>query len=362
MTIAVAAADDWPTFRGNALQNGVAVSGLPEQLQVLWRFQPKKMNPKDQPPSFESTAAIVGDTAYIGGMDGYLYALNLNDGQEKWRYKATDAIRAAPAVKGGAVFIGDLAGVFHCVDAAKGTSKWTFNTDGEIIPSATFAGDKVLFGSADEFMYCLEAAGGKQVWKFRVPGGPINPSPAVVDGKSFATGCDSILHILNVDDGKEVGSVELPSQVGASPAIAGNMLYLGTMGRGVVGIDWKQAKTIWEYPGSEDGAEFYSSAAVSGDFVVLGGRDKRVHALDAKTGDVKWTFATRGRIDSSPVIVGERVFIGSKDGNLYSIDLKTGNKLWQEALGSPVTASPAVGSRKLIIGTHDGLVYCFGAK
>src|SRR5208282_2975329 len=34
-------AHDWPIFRGNALQTGVAVEALPDQLEVLWKFTAK---------------------------------------------------------------------------------------------------------------------------------------------------------------------------------------------------------------------------------------------------------------------------------------------------------------------------------
>jgi outer membrane protein assembly factor BamB len=48
--------------------------------------------------------------------------------------------------------------------------------------------------------------------------------------------------------------------------------------------------------------------------VVLGGRDKLVHCLDAATGASQWSFATRARVDSSPGVAGGRVDVGSSDG------------------------------------------------
>ncbi|MFO0947040.1 MAG: PQQ-binding-like beta-propeller repeat protein [Planctomycetota bacterium] len=46
---------------------------------------------------------------------------------------------------------------------------------------------------------------------------------------------------------------------------------------------------------------------MNGETVFIGGRNKLMHALDAATGAVKWTHATEGRVDSSPVISGDRV-------------------------------------------------------
>jgi outer membrane protein assembly factor BamB len=85
-----------------------------------------------------------------------------------------------------------------------------------------------------------------------------------------------------------------------------------------------------------------------------------VHCLNAKTGKAIWTFATRGRVESSPAIAGERVYVGSNDGRLYVLDLKTGAKLWEFHAGAPLSASPAISSGRLVIGSQDGMLYCFG--
>ena len=94
--------------------------------------------------------------------------------------------------------------------------------------------------------------------------------------------------------------------------------------------------------------------------VVLGGRDKRIHAIDAASGKPAWTFATQARVESSPAIVGRRVFVGSSDGRLYALDLARGTRLWEFNAGGGLTASPAVAGGRLVIGSVDGRVYCFG--
>ena len=87
-----------------------------------------------------------------------------------------------------------------------------------------------------------------------------------------------------------------------------------------------------------------------------------MHALDRAKGNEVWKFATKGRVDSSPVVVGKRVFVGSTDGNLYVIDLDKGTELKRFELGRSITASPAVAQNCLVIGTGDGFVYCLGKK
>lgn len=350
----VVAADDWPMFRADPRQTGVATGKLPAKLEVVWKFEEAK-------DAFEAAAAIVGDTVYVGCMNEHLYALELANGKLKWKYKGTDGFKATPAVVDGRVIIGDLRGTIHCIDAAKGTKIWAVETEAEILSSANISDGKALVGSGDGTLFAIDIKTGNVAWKYKTDGA-IQSSVPIADGKTFVAGCDPMVHVVEVATGKRFAVLDVNVQGPGSAAVVGDMLYLGTANRNiVVGIDWKKGKTLWEYPSDRDAA-FHSSPAIVGDLVVIGGHDRLVHGIDRKTGEGKWTFATRGRIESSPVIVGDRVFIGSKDGSLYELDLAKGTKLREYPLGSPVPASPAVAGNRLIIGTEDGIVYCFGAK
>ena len=336
---------DWPLFRGNALQNGVAGSALPDKLEILWQFKTKD--------AIEGAAAIAGDSVFVGCNDEHLYALDLATGKEKWRFKA-GPIKAPPSVRGDAVYVGDQEGVFHCVDRASGKKRWTFDAGGaEIVSGANFTNDSVIFGSYDETLYCL-TLDGKPRWKFKIAG-PVNGSPAVA-------GDDSILHILDTATGKELGSVELGGQAGATAAVFGDHLYVGTMSNQMLGINWKKGEIEWSFEAPARRQAFYASAAVTDKLVVVGSRDKRVWALDRKTGKEVWSFLTEGRVDASPVVSGTRVLAPSLDGHFYILDLTTGKELNRLKLGSGIAASPAVAGHRLVIGTNDGVVYCLGSR
>jgi outer membrane protein assembly factor BamB len=344
---------DWPLFRGNPHQTGVSTAHLPKQLEIRWQFKAKD--------SVESAAAIVGDTVYVGSYDEHLYALDFATGKERWSYKA-GPIKAPPSVRDGLVYVGDADGIFHCVEAATGKKRWTFQTDSEISSGANFVGDKVLFGCGDEFLYCL-SKDGKEQWKFKVPGGPVMGSPAIVASRTFAAGCDSSLHVIDTDDGKEIGNaVSLGGQVGATVAVIGDQLYVGTMSGQVLAINWKKGEIVWQFQVEGRQQPFYASVAATETLVIACSRDKHVYAIDRKTGHEVWNFATKNRVESSPVVVGERLYVGSLDGNLYVLDLAKGTELQRIRLGSQITASAAVAGNCLVIGTSDGTVYCLGAK
>jgi outer membrane protein assembly factor BamB len=207
----------------------------------------------------------------------------------------------------------------------------------------------------------LDAATGKLAWKYQSQD-QVRCFPTVAGNLGFVAGCDGHLHAIDLRGGKAVGSVPLDSPTGCSPAIMEGTVFVGTEGHTFFAIDPQQAKILWRSEDAEHGAAFRSSAAVTADAVIVGARDKQLHAFDPKTGRPLWTFTTKGRVDSSPVVVGDRVFFGSADGRLYGLMAKTGKKIWQFEVGGAIVASPAVADGRLVIGNDDGVLYCFGAK
>jgi outer membrane protein assembly factor BamB len=341
---------DWPLFHGNAEQTGYTQSKLPDRLDVLWKFKTED--------SFENAVAVADGVVFAANMDEHLYAIDLAKGTQKWKYKG-GPFKAAPVFRAGVVYAGDLDGNFHAVDAARGTKKWSFEAGAEI-GGANFHGDDLLVASHDENLYCLDRDG-KQRWKFKTDG-PIYGAVAVAQGKTFLVGCDSQMHVLDVAAGKEERAVDLDGQTGATAAVLGDQLYIGTMRNEVKAIDWKKGDVLWTYKPGRTAQAFFSSPAVTEQYVVIGGRDNKVHCIDRKTGAAVWAFDTAGRVDSSPVIAGSRVVVGSLDGNLYVLDLASGKKVQSVQLDGPVAASPVVVDGKVLIASQKGTLYCLGAK
>jgi outer membrane protein assembly factor BamB len=344
---------NWPMFRGNPQLTGVANGALSESLELLWKFHAGDV--------VTSSAAIVDGVVYIGSDPGILYALDLDRGQVRWKFDSKAAIGSSPTVDGDLVFFGNEDGIFHALNLRTGRPKWTFKTGGEIISSANVAADRVVFGSYDGLLYCLAVADGKLLWKHETEG-RVHGTPGIQGGMVVMAGCDEHLRVVSLADGGKVRSVPMGGVSGASAALAGEKVFVGTFNNQVLGIDWNAGKIAWTYQHPEKQFPYYSSAAVTDHCVIVGGRDKMVHCLDPQSGRENWAFRTRARVDSSPVIVGKRVYIGSQDGNLYALDIASGREVWRYEIGSPLSASPAIAGEKLVIGSEDGDVYCFGAR
>src|ERR1700719_4476279 len=137
--VSLAAADDWPQFRGNPSLTGIATAPVPKTLKLLWTFEAGE--------SIESSAAISEGVVYVGSQSADLIAVNLSDGKLLWKYKVKDGIgESSPAVHSGVAVVGDLSGTIHAVNAKDGKGLWTFEAQGEIKASPVIVDDKVIIG------------------------------------------------------------------------------------------------------------------------------------------------------------------------------------------------------------------------
>ena len=175
-----APADAWPQFRGAPALTGVSAARVPDTLKVLWSYEAGE--------SIDSSPAVADGVVYVTSASGDLLALNLADGQLKWKYTVELGFgESSPAVANGRVFVGDLGGVFHAVNATDGRAAWTFKTGSEIKSSPVVVGDLVLIGSYDGTLYGLNVADGKVRWQVRTEN-YVHGTPSVLDGVAYFAG------------------------------------------------------------------------------------------------------------------------------------------------------------------------------
>ena len=132
------------------------------------------------------------------------------------------------------------------------------------------------------------------------------------------------------------------------------------------------AAAVWHYqgPASEAGskADFKKTMhrtlgmvairdglLVSGDFAGL------VHCLDAKTGQVRWTYDAMAAIWGSPLIADGKIYLGDEDGDVLVFQLGPVCKLLaKNNMGNAVYGAPAVAGNVLYIATRTNLFAIVG--
>ncbi|MFO1066879.1 MAG: PQQ-binding-like beta-propeller repeat protein [Pirellulales bacterium] len=73
-----------------------------------------------------------------------------------------------------------------------------------------------------------------------------------------------------------------------------------------------------------------TAPVIAGGLVYVAQTDAHtLHALDATTGESKWTFTAGARIDSPPTIRSGRAVFGAADGYVYCLDARNGEIAWR---------------------------------
>ena len=148
----------------------------------------------------------------------------------------------------------------------------------------------------------------------------------------------------------------------------------GLSGTGVADIAFADSYALaWTYA---TGGAVLSSPVIADGVVYVGSEDKHLHAIDAATGQKKWTFQTAALIDASPVfekigLFGAGVvYVGTDGGMLHAIDAATGKEIWQFKTEARISGEagvvtvPSGGGQPnwvVLIGSHDGKLYCLDA-
>ena len=87
--------------------------------------------------------------------------------------------------------------------------------------------------------------------------------------------------------------------------------------------------------------------AAAGEVVYFGSSaDHKVYALDAVTGEHRWSFFTGGPVRLAPTVRQDKVFVGSDDGFVYCLKADNGELIWK-IRGGP-TDEKLIGNGKMI--------------
>jgi len=280
-----------------------------------------------------------GETAYLAA-NSFVYAINLNDGKEIWRYpaKADNKLHfiAQPVVApDGTVIIGS-SGNDHRLVALDPSS---LSGGGDTFKTPT---EKWLFSEA------------KSSWVAGV---------LIIDNKVFAPNSDGTLYVLNLQDGmstkEALKKIELGGVLWSQPSTDGNLVYVASVDHHLYAIDPETYEFVW--PAIDLGGAAPGTPLVGPDGnIYIGSFASEVVKVDPATGKKTLVTSTQGWVWGGPVTDGTSIYFGDLEGNLFALDAASGNQSWTIQPDGPVAGSPLVLSDMVVFATESGSVYAVG--
>jgi outer membrane protein assembly factor BamB len=362
---ALAAADNWPEFRGphgNGISDAKsAPTKWSETENVRWKAaihdkgwsSPVVWGDK----VWVTTAKEKGGDYWAVGLDrktgAVIHDLHLFTEPPPTDISGYNSYASpTPALEEGRVYAHFGSHGTACVDVATGKKLW----ERRDLPCDHFRGpasspviwqDKLflLFDGFDQqYVACLNKATGKTVWKkdralpYREFG---NAKTTNDNKKAYAT--PSVFDI----DGR-------PQLV--APAAMGTVAY-----------DPNTGDEIWRV--IHDGMnESCRPILAHGLIYLTAGSKQTVLAVRAGgTGDltksgIAWQITKGMPGKPSPLVVGDAVYLMNDNGVAYCLDAKTGREVWRENLGGKVSASPVFAAGNVYFATEDGKTFVVAAS
>jgi outer membrane protein assembly factor BamB len=104
-----------------------------------------------------------------------------------------------------------------------------------------------------------------------------------------------------------------------------------------------------------------STPVFAGEKVYFGANDGILRVADAKTGDLRWEFSTRGEIHAKPLIYRDAIYFGSGDKCFYALTLD-GQPKWAMTTEAPVYCSASADDGTIFFGTNGARIYAVDAE
>jgi len=146
-----------------------------------------------------------------------------------------------------------------------------------------------------------------------------------------------------------------------TPAVSGDLVYIGGYNGKVYAFASATLATRWVYPREGNLEPIVGGLVVAQGKVYFGASDGKVYALDAATGDEQWEFETGDKIWSTPAVIDDTLFVGSFDKKLYALNAADGSKKWEFETGGAIISTPLVHNGTVYIGSFERYLYAVNA-
>jgi outer membrane protein assembly factor BamB len=273
---------------------------------------------------------------------------------------------------------------------------------GLIVSSPEVVGNNIFVSVAHKqgfetfgVVYCLDLETRKTLWAFDDDGNmkQIYSSPRVSDGllyigEGFHDDPNCKLYCIDVSTGKKVWDYQTTSQTESSPCVADGKVFIGAGNEGVLALDAKSGKLLWQYPPPPSESRWRVAAnpvVVDGRLYVGSGIDRNhpedpgetsLVCLDSQSGKSHWKVATPLPCWAGVAVVDDRVFLALGNGDvffdaaspatpagaLWSIDAESGKVLWKQDFPNGILGQPAVDQKHVYCGSRDGHAFASAGR
>jgi outer membrane protein assembly factor BamB len=334
---------DWPQWRGPLRDAKSTETGLLQKWpeggpKLLWSA--KDVNGKKCVGTGWSSVSVANGRIFTQGdhgKDGFIFALEEDTGKIIWSTRIAngggDGPRCTPTIDGDRVYALSRYGDLVCLGVEKGNIIWSTNYKKDF-------GGKMMSG-----------------WDY-------SESPLIDGDKLICTpGADSAaLAALDKKTGAVIWKSEIQKCSGAAYAspviaeVAGIRQYITLLGpaRGIVGVDAKTGKFLWDYKKMANGTANIPTPIVKGDLVFTstgyGAGAALLQLVPDGNGGIKAQekYFLKGNVlqnhHGGMILLGDHIYggHGHNNGLPFCLDMTSGKFAWSPVRGAGTGTAPVV--------------------
>ncbi len=234
--------------------------------------------------------------------------------------------------------------------------------------SASLHGDQLIVGTERFGVLAFNKHNGVVAWQSLVPGGA--SSDVLVYGKQvFVGSTKGIFYAYPLGGGDPEWEVDLRFPIVGQPAFVAGRVIVGTIDHAMHALDASTGKVLWTYRRSSASGTTIKgggNATIVNSKIWVGFADGSLVILEPNDGSVLQEKQFRDNlkfmdIDAAPVAYRNGVFVSSYDGRLRYLK-RNGLPIWTFPKGSAKAAFPVAETGQVFLPGSDGSVYALGEK
>jgi eukaryotic-like serine/threonine-protein kinase len=238
--------------------------------------------------------------------------------------------------------------------ARGGTVRYDWSTENDT-SMLTVAGEELYFSASlgEGYWFIVDRKTGEAKKILRVKGVGGLSQPVVAGDLLYVGAADGSFRAFDRHTGEpkwQIGRKDY-RLYHTAPAVVDGVVYFDGMeainpNGGMHAVDALTGDSKWTFKVKGPG-----TVAVADGVLYFGAGDNNLHAVNAETGQEIWRFKASNYV-RTPVIMNERVFFSDRSNNLYAVDLKSGKEIWRVAMKNKMATHLAA---------YRGLLY-FGGR
>jgi len=288
----------------------------------------------------------VNNWIFFGMQNGYLAAIDINDGNLKGKENLGGACAVPPTVYNNILYQTFETGKYGLIayDLSDGSSIWSIK--GQLTRSSpVIVHETALFQSLAGEVICFDYLTGEELWSHSL-GKQIRNSAAYENNFLITVTLDGTIYAFESTSGNKVWESNLNTPVFADPVIEEERLYVASHTGILFVLDLKSGQLLFK---KEFGIELFNSPTIDQHNIYIATSNGTLYSIDKESFEKKWIFSGEGPIVGFALVTQSYVYITTMAKKLYLIRKNDGKLIQEIELVGRAKTAPIINQGKLIL-------------